>query len=253
MKNKRLIFVIIGLFITLACLLAMNVLFPAAKVEKVKVLLTRDSTLNSYFANDDLRIIADSERAPYEIEEKDIKTDDELNKDREEKKTYTKTDFVYNIDNNELEIVKYKGNSLNLIIPMKIDGYTVVKVNLTELQDVESIFIPNTVTTIVGEFAHDIVDKNLAMANMLVIIAFVIYTIVIVTLSNKNLEENFYNSTTYIFSIVYLILSLALCLGSRMIGVSLRIFYVTYDVIVLIYILLVILMRFYKNRLLNNK
>ena len=34
MKNKRLLFITIGLFMTIACLLAINVLFPASKINK---------------------------------------------------------------------------------------------------------------------------------------------------------------------------------------------------------------------------
>ena len=98
MKNKRLLFITIGLFMTIACLLAINVLFPASKINKKEVLLTRNSTLNDYFKNENIRIIPDSELNFYEIEERDIKTTDELNEDKEAKRNYEKTYFMYNIN-----------------------------------------------------------------------------------------------------------------------------------------------------------
>ena len=45
-------------------------------------------------------------------------------------------------------------------------------------------------------------------------------------MSNKNLEENFYNSTTYIFSIIYLMISLFLCFKNRIFYVLPNYFYV---------------------------
>ena len=82
---------------------------------------------------------------------------------------------------------------------------------------------------------------------------FVIYTIIIVTMSNKNLEENFYNSTTYIFSIIYLMISLFLCFKNRIFYVLPNYFYVVYSVLTILYILLAISLRFYKNKLLNKE
>ena len=120
MKNKRLLFITIGLFMTIVCLLAINVLFPASKINKKEILLTRNSTLNEYFKNENIRIIPDSELNFYEIEERDIKTTDELNEDKEAKRNYEKTYFMYNINNQEIEIVGYKGSNPNLIIPSNI-------------------------------------------------------------------------------------------------------------------------------------
>lgn len=256
MKNKKILFISIGIITTLACLLAINVLFPANQVIKKDILITRNSTLNDYFKDDNLIIIPDSELSRYEIEERDKKTTEELNKDKEDdsKKNYEKTNFMYNMNNEEIEIVGYKGNSKNIIIPTKIDGYNVTKVNISQFNDIKSIFIPNTVNNIEGQFEYKNADRsNLIIINFLVILAFAIYTIVIGTLSNKNLEENFYNSSIYIFSILYLIISFILCFNNRMIGVSLKPFYVTFGIVSLIYVLLIISMRFYKNKLLNNK
>ena len=255
MKNKRLLFITIGLFMTIACLLTINVLFPADKVNKKEVLLTRTSTLKDYFKNDIIRIIPDSELNSYEIEERDKKTTDELNNDKaeESKRNYKKTYFMYNMNNEEIEIVGYKGNNRDIIIPTKIDGYSVVKINISGLNNIKSIFIPDTVNIIEGHFEYENADKsNLIIINIIAIIAFVIYTIVIGTLSNKNLEENFYNSTTYIFSIIYLIVSLILCFNNKIVNISLKTFYVTYGIVSLIYVLLMISMRFYKSKLLNN-
>lgn len=256
MKNKKILFISIGIVITLACLLAINVLFPANQVNKKDILITRNSALNEYFKNDNLKIIPDSETSKYEIEERDKKTTEELNKDKDDnsKKNYEKTNFMYNMNNEEIEIVGYKGNNKNIIIPTKIDGYNVTKINLSQFNDIKSIFIPNTVNNIEGQFEYKNADKtNLIIINSIVILTFVIYTIVIGTLSNKNLEENFYNSSIYIFSILYLIISFVLCFNNRMIGVPLEPFYVIFGVVSLIYVLLVISMRFYKNKLLNNK
>ena len=80
---------------TIVCLLAINVLFPASKINKKEILLTRNSTLNEYFKNENIRIIPDSELNFYEIEERDIKTTDELNEDKEAKRNYEKTYFMF--------------------------------------------------------------------------------------------------------------------------------------------------------------
>ena len=254
MKNKRLLFITIGLFMTIVCLLAINVLFPASKINKKEILLTRNSTLNEYFKNENIRIIPDSELNFYEREERDIKTTDELNEDKEAKRNYEKTYFMYNINNQEIEIVGYKGNNPNLIIPSKIDGYNVTKVDLSKFNYIKSIFIPNTVTDIEGNFEYKNPDElSLIIVNALAIISFVIYTIIIVTMSNKNLEENFYNSTTYIFSIIYLMISLFLCFKNRIFYVLPNYFYVVYSVLTILYILLAISLRFYKNKLLNKE
>ena len=238
MKNKRLLFITIGLFMTIVCLLAINVLFPASKINKKEILLTRNSTLNEYFKNENIRIIPDSELNFYEIEERDIKTTDELNEDKEAKRNYEKTYFMYNINNQEIEIVGYKGNNPNLIIPSKIDGYNVTKVDLSKFNYIKSIFIPNTVTDIEGNFEYKNPDE---------------LSLIIVTMSNKNLEENFYNSTTYIFSIIYLMISLFLCFKNRIFYVLPNYFYVVYSVLTILYILLAISLRFYKNKLLNKE
>ena len=161
---------------------------------------------------------------------------------------------MYNINNQEIEIVGYKGNNPNLIIPSKIDGYNVTKVDLSKFNYIKSIFIPNTVTDIEGNFEYKNPDElSLIIVNALAIISFVIYTIIIVTMSNKNLEENFYNSTTYIFSIIYLMISLFLCFKNRIFYVLPNYFYVVYSVLTILYILLAISLRFYKNKLLNKE
>lgn len=256
MKNKKVLFIIIGLFITIACILAINVLFPATKTNKINVLLSKSSNLSSYFKNDNIVVVPDSELNSYEIEEIDKKTTEELNdnNDKKSEKNYEKTKYMYNINNEEIEIVGYKGSNLNLIIPSKIDGIAVTKLNLSNLNNINSIFIPDSVKNIEGNFIYDNLNKNnLISINIIVIISFVIYIIAIGTLSNKNLEENFYNSTTYIFSIIYITISSILCFNNRIINLSLTPFYVSYGILTLIYILIIISLRFYKNRLMNGE
>lgn len=268
MKNKNKLYVIIGVIIAVVFILVIDFMFPIKEINRLKVLLERDSVLNDKLKKVEISYIADSEKDNFLIEEKDKKTNEELTEEKSKNENveeiesyqnnivnYPKTQFEYNIDNDKIEIIKYNGLSNNIIIPIAIDGYEVTKVNISSFNsNIKSIFIPNVVKEIDGEIKYNDNNKtNFIIANIAVLITAFVFCISILTLSSKNLEENFYNSTSYIFSYLYLIISLIFCYKYRMLGFLSNIFYVKMGITLLIYILLMISLRFYKNKLMNKE
>ncbi len=71
------------------------------------------------------------------------------------KNEHTSGDYKYRLlPNNTVEILKYVGSAADIVIPSKIDGYTVTIIGNNSFSDyslnsnIESVVIPNTVTTI---------------------------------------------------------------------------------------------------------
>ncbi len=62
--------------------------------------------------------------------------------------------FDYNINGGTISLEKYEGKSRDLVIPAKIDGYTVTTISgnmLAGLGTVEKMYIPTSISTIDGE------------------------------------------------------------------------------------------------------
>ena len=268
MKNKKVLYIVIGLLIAIVGVTMTIVMFPM-NVKNITINTERDSFASTYFDENIVNVIADSELSNYKVE------------------IGNKDDFEYNINEEKVEIVKYVGNSSNVIIPEKIEvtvkeeaskdvtnttntttenivtnevvenaveekevvkEYTVACVNLEKFEnDIDSIFIPKTVEEIKGEFDIDN-DKLFIQAILTVVFASVIYVVVILTTSNKNLEENFYNSLIFIFSIIYLLYSVVNFYLMRAIGLNVGIFVL----VTMFYAILIIVLKFYVDRLLNN-
>lgn len=268
MKNKKLLYIVIGLLISVVGVVMTVVMFPM-NVKNIIINTERDSFASTYFDEKEVNIIADSELSKYKVE------------------IDNKADFEYNIDEEKIEIVKYVGKDSNVVIPEKFEitvkeevskdianttdtttenvvsnevvndvveekdvvkEYVVTCVNLEKFEtDIDSIFIPKTVEEIKGSFNIDN-DKSFVKDIVIVVIAVVIYVAVILTTSNKNLEENFYNSLIFIFSIIYLLYSVINFYLMRAIGLNVGIFVL----VTMVYAILIIILKFYIDRLLNN-
>lgn len=233
MKNKRLIFMIVAILATITSIILISFVFLKVTKE-IKILTERDSFASTYFKDNEVEFIADSEKENYK------------------KELTGKTQFEYNINDDKIEIVKYKGSARDVIIPEKIDEYTVNSISLDSFRRIDKIFIPSTIENISGNF-NSFFDYNYVYTMVVIGISILLYSIVILTLSNKNLEENFYNSTTYIFSIIYLFVSLGIACFVRINFLMLKLPYIIYGILTVTYILLMILLRFYKDKLLNDK
>lgn len=103
--------------------------------------------------------------------------------------------FSYNLKNNEIEVTR----STN-IIPSIVNGYNVTKLNI-DLSGEENVYIPNTVTSINIKN----INKTLLYISIGMIISYIIYLIMILTNSNKNINEVTKNVSLYIVSLIYMI------------------------------------------------
>lgn len=66
-----------------------------------------------------------------------------------------KDGYIYYTDGGNAVLYKYTGNEKNVVVPEKIDGYTVTKISIQTFcrnENIKSVTIPDTVTEI-GEFA----------------------------------------------------------------------------------------------------
>lgn len=253
MKNKKLLYILIGLLFAIVGIVIIVCAFPM-NVKNITIHTERDSFASTYFDEKIVNIIADSELPEYKVE------------------FGNKDEFEYNINDESIEIIKYVGNDSNVIIPEKFEitvkektesnveneivtedvenvkEYNVTAINLEEFNtNIDSLFIPKNVDEIKGNIKTD-KDTSFIQSITSVIISTIIYVIVIIITSNKNLEENFYNSLIFIFSMIYLLYSIVNFYLMRAIGISL----VTFVIVTLVYVIIIVLLRFYTNRLLNN-
>lgn len=285
MKNKNKLYIIIGILISLAFIIIIDFMFPIKESNKLTILLEKNSTLIDKLKNVEINYIADSEIDKYLVDERDKKTNEELNEEMDKKnnedkekksdekltesedntidknsknkeiKSFSKTQFEYNVNSDKIEIKKYNGIGHNIVVPKTIDGYEVSKVDISSFDpNKDTVFFPNTVNEIEGKIQYDNSNKtNFVITNVVILVTIVIFIISVLSLSNKNLEENFYNSILYILSFLYLVISFISCYKYRMIGILSNVFFVKIGITFLIYILLVISFRFYKNKLMNNE
>lgn len=113
-------------------------------------------------------------------------------------------DFTYNISD-EVTITNYVGSDNTLVIPSHINGYPVTKLSFDAIY-LEAIYIPNTVTSISGNFISKLANTFLVTTIISSIVALTIYLIMLFTNKGNNIKESFYNVPLVIVSIIYLLL-----------------------------------------------
>ncbi len=121
---------------------------------------------------------------------------------------YIEFPFEYNVKNDKIEIVKYTGNDSNIIIPTTVNGMEVTTVNFDITPSLNSIYIPDTVTSInmFTKFTTTINEKdNYTVCLIASIISFVLTTIIIIIVKDKTDGEKFTSTPLYIVIFAYLI------------------------------------------------
>lgn len=121
---------------------------------------------------------------------------------------YIELPFEYNVKNNKIEIVKYTGNDSNIIIPTTVNGMEVTTVNFDIIPSLNSIYIPDTVTSInmFTKFTTTINEKDNYMACLIAsIISFVLTAIAIIVVKDKTDDEKLTSTPLYIATFAYLI------------------------------------------------
>lgn len=121
---------------------------------------------------------------------------------------YIEFPFEYNVKNDKIEIVKYTGNDSNIIIPTIVNGMEVTTVNFDITPSLNSIYIPDTVTSInmFTKFTTTINEKdNYTVCLIASIISFVLTTIIIIIVKDKTDDEKFTSTPLYIVIFAYLI------------------------------------------------
>lgn len=145
---------------------------------------------------------------------------------------YDYTGFVsYNLKNDEIEVTHS-----NNIIPSTINGYKVTKLNI-DLSEEKAVYIPDTVTCINIKN----INKTLLYISIGMLISYVIYLIMVLTNSNKNINEVTKNTSLYIISFIYMIVM-------GFISYNYNDFYIGYVIICsLVYILISIALKMNKK------
>ena len=121
---------------------------------------------------------------------------------------YIEFPFEYNVKNDKIEIVKYTGNDSNIIIPTTVNGMEVTTVNFDITPSLNSIYIPDTVTSInmFTKITTTINEKdNYTVCLIASIISFVLTTIIIIIVKDKTDDEKFTSTPLYIVIFAYLI------------------------------------------------
>ncbi len=115
----------------------------------------------------------------------------------------TTFDFEYNLGNT-IEIVKYNGDSHQIIIPETIDGYEVEKVKLKIDDSLESIYIPSTVKSLKLTNENSRYDFLFFLVLTWIMVTFIIYMIITFLSSKKTEKEYFYQAPFLLISLCYL-------------------------------------------------
>lgn len=122
--------------------------------------------------------------------------------------TYSFTDsslaFEYNIGDS-IEIVKYTGSSLDIVIPETINGYEVTKVHLTVEKDLNSIYLPKTVTNVSLQYAEKVYPSTFWFTVVMTFISLLLFIGVMISASLKDKKDIFYQAPVMMISYLYLI------------------------------------------------
>ncbi len=122
--------------------------------------------------------------------------------------TYSFTDsslaFEYNIGDS-IEIVKYTGSSLDIVIPETINGYEVTEVHLTVEKDLNSIYLPKTVTNMSLQYAEKVYPSTFWFTVVMTFISLLLFIGVMISASLKDKKDIFYQAPVMTISYLYLI------------------------------------------------
>ncbi len=122
--------------------------------------------------------------------------------------TYSFTDssltFEYNIGDS-IEIVKYTGSSLDIVIPETINGYEVTEVHLTVEKDLNSIYLPKTVTNMSLQYAEKVYPSTFWFTVVMTFISLLLFIGVMISASLKDKKDIFYQAPIMMISYLYLI------------------------------------------------
>ena len=122
--------------------------------------------------------------------------------------TYSFTDsslaFEYNIGDS-IEIVKYTGSSLDIVIPETINGYEVTEVHLTVEKDLNSIYLPKTVTNMSLQYAEKVYPSTFWFTVVMTFISLLLFIGVMMYVSLKDKKDIFYQAPIMMISYLYLI------------------------------------------------
>ena len=116
---------------------------------------------------------------------------------------YKRLEYDYNYVNNKIEITGYNGFAKNIIIPTKINGYEVNKINMT-LHNVDSIYLPDTINDIDLKFTNNPYDMIFYFCLISDTIALIIVLIFNNLVKNKTNEDYFNNAPLKLCSIIYI-------------------------------------------------
>ena len=122
--------------------------------------------------------------------------------------------YAYNDNGSSIELVEYLGDEKIIAIPSYIDGKPVTTVSFDLLGNYEMVIFPDTVTAINGKVSTWIYSSVFAVEIIFSVLALVIVFIavnVILPRYRKDNNEYMLSGTQIIFSLMYLIAQLCVC------------------------------------------
>lgn len=111
--------------------------------------------------------------------------------------------FAYELKNNEIELIRYDGNSNIAIIPSKINGYSVTKISF-DSKNIIGIYIPESIKSIGNNFISTYLYRTYIIVTITTFTALCIFIIIELLNRSKNIEEKSNNTIVSIISIIYL-------------------------------------------------
>ncbi len=112
--------------------------------------------------------------------------------------------FEYNFGDT-IEIVKYKGTEKNLVIPETINGYEVTAVNLKLEDDIQSIYLPETVKEIHLNSKQTSYSNTFWLIIVMDVLALILFLGMMMKSSSKDKKDVFYEAPFILVSFLYLI------------------------------------------------
>ena len=213
-----------------------KVYFPSS-IEKINSIVKNDKLeITLYSTNNSVvKEYADKNQWKYE------KITSEEFEQVEEMESSYKDNFSYRINQDEVEITDYKGDSKEVIIPKTIEGKKVAIISLKLEDNVEEVYFPSSVQKVNSITKN---DYNILLSLAIEFIGLFIILIVLKILELNNKQGKFiYISSLYIVTFLYFI-------GIN--GISyfrvenLGLFSV---ILTIVYIILIILVLSFKDRL----
>lgn len=122
--------------------------------------------------------------------------------------------YAYNDNGSSIELVEYLGNEKIIAIPSYIDGKPVTTVSFDLLGNYKMVIFPDTVTAINGRVSAWIYSSVFVVEIIFSLVAIIIVIVavnMILPRYKKDNNEYMLSGSQIIFSIVYLVLQLAIC------------------------------------------